>query len=195
MKENLQAIATSFFSICLIHGISIEIQWIPREGNTQADYLSKIIDYEDWGGSEMFFNFMNELWGIYIIDRFANSTNAKLSRFNSLFWNVNTEAVDAFSQNWSGENNWLVPPIYAVIRTVKHVVACKAKGTLIIPKWTSAAYWPLIFSKHWSYHSYVKDVIEFKNATGIYVKGTNCSSIFGTEPFITPVVAVLLDAN
>jgi hypothetical protein len=41
----------------------------------------------------------------------------------------------------------------------------------------------------------VKDVIEFKNATGIYVKGTNCSSIFGTEPFITPVVAVLLDVN
>ena len=95
----------------------------------------------------MFFNFMNELWGIYTIDRFANSTNAKLSRFNSLFWNVNTEAVDAFSPNWSGENNWLVPPIYAVIRIVKHVVACKAKGTLIIPKWTSAAYWPLIFFK------------------------------------------------
>jgi hypothetical protein len=147
MKENLQAIAMSIFSICLINGISIEIQWIPREGNTQADYLSKIIDYEDWGVSEMFFNFMNELWGIYTIDRFANSTNAKLSRFNSLFWNVNTEAVDAFSQNWSGENNWLVPPIYAVIRTVKHLVACKAKGTLIIPKWTSADYWPLIFFK------------------------------------------------
>jgi hypothetical protein len=80
---------------------------------------------------------------------------------NSLFWNVNTEAVDAFSQNWSGDNNWLVPPIYAVIRTAKHVVACKAKGTLIIPKWTSAAYWPLSFSKHWSYHSYVKDAYEY----------------------------------
>jgi hypothetical protein len=41
----------------------------PREGNAQVDYLSKIIDYEDWGVSEMFFNFMNELWGIYTIDR------------------------------------------------------------------------------------------------------------------------------
>jgi hypothetical protein len=38
----------SIFSICLINSISIEIQWIPWEGNTQADYLSKIIDYEDW---------------------------------------------------------------------------------------------------------------------------------------------------
>jgi hypothetical protein len=43
---------------------------------------------------------MNELWGIYTIDRFANSTNAKLSRFNSLFWNVNTEAVDGFTYEW-----------------------------------------------------------------------------------------------
>jgi hypothetical protein len=55
MKENLQGIAMSIFSICLINGISIYIQWIPREGNTQADYLSKIIDYEDWGVSEFFF--------------------------------------------------------------------------------------------------------------------------------------------
>jgi hypothetical protein len=94
-----------------------------------------------------------------------------------------------------GENNWLVPPIYAVIRTVKHLVACKAKDNLIIPKWTSVAYWPLIFSKHSSYHSYVKDTIEFKNTTCIYVKGTNCNSIFGTKPFIAPVVVVLLDAN
>ena len=85
-----------------------------------------------------------------------------------------------------------MPPNYAAIRTVKHLITCKAKGTLIIPKWTSAAYWPLIFSKH---HSYVKDVIEFRNTTGIYVKGTHCNSIFGTEPFITPVVDVLLDAN
>ena len=37
MKENLQAIAMSIFSICLINGISIDIQWIPRKGNTQAD--------------------------------------------------------------------------------------------------------------------------------------------------------------
>jgi hypothetical protein len=38
MKKNLQAIATSIFSICLINGISIEMQWIPREGNAQGIY-------------------------------------------------------------------------------------------------------------------------------------------------------------
>ena len=53
MKENLQAIAMTFFSIGLINGISIDIQWIPKEGNTQADYIRKIIDYEDWGVSDL----------------------------------------------------------------------------------------------------------------------------------------------
>ena len=45
------------------------------------------------------------------------------------------------------------------------------------------------------YHFYVKDVIEFKNTVGIYTKGSNRYSIFDTEPFITPVIAVLLDAS
>lgn len=42
---------------------------------------------------------------------------------------------------------------------------------------------------------YVKDAIEFKNIVGIYTKGSNRNSIFGTEPFITPVIAVLLVAS
>ena len=144
---------------------------------------------------KVFFKFMNELWGQFTVDRFANSSNKKLERFNSLFWNVNSEAVDAFSQNWNGENNWLVPPINCVIRTVKHLVVCKAKGTLIVPKWVSAAYWPMIFCKNMIYHEYVRDVIEFKNTNGIFIHGSNKNSIFGTEPFITPVIAVLLDAR
>ena len=28
--------------------IRIEPEWIPRELNEQADYLSRIVDYDDW---------------------------------------------------------------------------------------------------------------------------------------------------
>ena len=38
------------------------------------------------------------------MDRFACSYNAKLSRFNSRFYQLGDEAVDAFAQNWEGEN-------------------------------------------------------------------------------------------
>ncbi|VDI83635.1 Hypothetical predicted protein [Mytilus galloprovincialis] len=131
MKEKLQDIAISIFSICLQKGISINIQWIPRGENSKADYISKIIDYEDWGVSEFFYSFINDLLGPCTVDRFASSRNTKLERFNSLFWNVNTEAVDCFTQNWSGENNWIVPPIYLVLRAIKHEIDYKARVVLI----------------------------------------------------------------
>ena len=60
----------------------------------------------------VFFLTLDALWGPHSVDRFANDQNTKLSRFNSLFWTSNCEAVDAFSQNWVDENNWLVPPIF-----------------------------------------------------------------------------------
>jgi hypothetical protein len=33
----------------------------------------------------------------------------------SLFWNPSSEAIDALTQNWSGKNNFLVPPIYSKV--------------------------------------------------------------------------------
>ena len=58
MKLDLQALAWSIFTICSEKCISIDIQWIPRSENTKADYISKIVDHEDWG-SHM--NFLNSL--------------------------------------------------------------------------------------------------------------------------------------
>ena len=40
-----------------------------------------------------------------------------------------SEAVDAFSVSWTGENNWLVPPVHCVIRVVQHLLVCSAVGT------------------------------------------------------------------
>nr|XP_006819126.1 PREDICTED: uncharacterized protein LOC102809450 [Saccoglossus kowalevskii] len=50
---------------------------------------------------------LDKIWGPHSIDRFASCHNAQLPRFNSAAWNPGTEAVDAFCQNWSTENNWI----------------------------------------------------------------------------------------
>ena len=55
-----------------------------------------------------------------------------------------SEAVDAFTQDWSNDNNWLCPPVALIVRTVKHLQMCKASGTLIIPEWPSSYFWPFI---------------------------------------------------
>jgi hypothetical protein len=99
-----------------------------------------MVDHEDWGVTDNLFEFIDNLWGPHSVDRFASVLNKKISRFNSLFWNPCSEAVYALTQNWSGENNFLVPPIYSVVRAIKHLVYSKAIGTLIIPRWVSAPY-------------------------------------------------------
>ena len=195
MKRHLQEIAFSIFSMCFSSNISLDISWIPREQNLQADYLSKIVDAEDWGVTKDFFVFMDNLWGAHTIDRFASCRNNKLNRFNSLFWNPTCEAVDCFSQSWQNENNWFVPPISLVCRCIRYVLFCKASGTLIVPKWKSADFWPMIFKNENETHYYVRDVLEFRSPENIYEQGQNKNSIFGSERFSSPVLAVRLDAS
>ena len=57
----------------------------------------------------------------HTIDRFACSYNAKLSSFNSRFYQLGTEAVDAFLQDWEFENNRLLPPVSQIARVVNHL--------------------------------------------------------------------------
>ena len=60
MNVKLQEIALKIFKICVANGITIEIEWVPRDQNTMADYISKIVDYEDCGVTDNFFQHMNK---------------------------------------------------------------------------------------------------------------------------------------
>ena len=108
-KFDLQEQAINIYQLCLKWNIDLDIQWIPRNLNCVADGISKVNCTDNWGVSDEFFQFINSLWGAFDIDRFANSDNRKLFRYNSRFFDYQCEAVDAFTQNWSYANNWLVP--------------------------------------------------------------------------------------
>ena len=54
MKLELQKLARSIYSTCVTNFISIDIQWIPRSENEKADYISRLIDHEDWEVSGKF---------------------------------------------------------------------------------------------------------------------------------------------
>ena len=75
-----------------------------------------------------------------------NHENTQLPCFNSRFWCPGTEAVDAFSVSWAGENNWLIPPIFLIPKVLNHMVAFASHATLVVPAWPSAPFWPLIFT-------------------------------------------------
>ena len=90
-KSGLQSEAKHIFEVCVHHGISIEPEWIPRFSNKQADYLSRIVDFDHWSVSPHIFRFLDLKWGPHSIDRFADEHNHFVSvlfiyLFIYLFW-------------------------------------------------------------------------------------------------------------
>ena len=138
-------IALSILNICMSNEIDIHTVWIPRIENQRADFLSRIIDIDDWGTTVDFFQLLDCLWGPHTVDKFANMNNTKLLRLNSLYWNPGSIAVDAFTSDWSGENNWLVPPVSMASRVINHLIKSNSVGTSVVPKWPSSSSWLLLF--------------------------------------------------
>ena len=140
--NELQQLALDIFKCILNNNIRLEPEWVPREENQLADSLSRVIDHDDWGVNPGIFAWLDSLWGPHTVDRFANinSHNALIIWFNSRFWDNGTEAIDAFTVDWSGENNWLCPPVHLVCRVLQHAKVCHSIGTLIVPAWKSAPF-------------------------------------------------------
>ena len=80
-KLHLQELAIQIFNLCSSLHISLEIVWIPRSKNSKADYISKMVDIDDWGTCPEFFEFMDYIWGPHTVDRFASYLN-KLMRLS-----------------------------------------------------------------------------------------------------------------
>ena len=72
------------------------------------------------------------------MDRFADGENHLLRRFNSRYGAPAAEAVDAFSVSWSDDTNWPQPPLAALTCVVGKLREDRARGTLIVRRWTGA---------------------------------------------------------
>ena len=161
-KSQLQMEATAIFSTTIANSITIEPEWIPRAQNEMADYLSRIVDYVDWSLDHTIFELIDYEWGPHTVDRFASHYNTQFSRFNSRFWNPGTEAVDAFTCDWQDDNNWLCPPVYLITRVIRHANNCSAKGTLVVPEWPSAVFWPILFPNTSKPAPFIKEIQTFE---------------------------------
>ena len=186
-KSYLQDGAMCIYERCIRHGVRLEMAWVPRCANQHADYLSRIVDYDDWQMDPSVFLWLNGLWGPFSVDNFADHRNTQLPRFHSRFWCPGSEAVDTFSTSWEGEMNWVVPPVYLVARVIQHAKVCRAKGCMLIPAWESAYFWPLIvpdglhladFVHSWCWLPYYEGML-LSGLSGTNIASTmNCESCF-----------------
>jgi hypothetical protein len=115
----------------------VDVQYIPSKLNVLADLMSRVEDHGNWRVALWVFEMAEKAWGPHTIDRMATDANRKLKRFNSWRFCPETEAVNAFSEHWGGENNWVAPPLSMVGLVVRHVVECRAMATLLVPNWIS----------------------------------------------------------
>ena len=114
-------------------GLSITCRHLAGIANVTADRLSRSPDRHNWMLNPNLFQFLEELWGPHSVDRFATFQNRQVLRYNSRFWDVGTEAVDAFSQQWSGENNYVNAPWALLPRIIEKLVSDRAVATVIAP--------------------------------------------------------------
>ena len=183
------------FSLSKEHDIAIDMEWIPRSHNEVADYSSKIVDFDDWGVKDSYFQTVNSIWGPFTVDCFANSVNAKVPRFYSLFFQPGCLGVDALASYCGGVYVWLVPPVYLILRVLVHFLNCKSRGVLVVPFWPSSLFWPYLIQENGAYKSFVVDFLFVQNGRDVFVYGTNKETCFGSSSFSTPVLFLKLDST
>ena len=158
-NPDLQRLAVQLFEAQLAGSFVLQAVWRPREENVRADFLSRVAAMlqHAYCLRPSLFRWLDERWGPHTIDRFA-SIDARqplapphTGRFCSLYFHPEAAWVDAFSVPWHGENNWLFPPVPEIGRTVAHLLATGASGTLIVPYAPWAPWLPaLMRGRNWA---------------------------------------------
>ncbi|XP_044182961.1 uncharacterized protein LOC122963548 [Acropora millepora] len=135
---------------------------------------------EDLGQSSTF----HAKWGPHTVDRFVTYYNAQLLRFNSKFAFPGCSGVDALAQDWSAENNCLCPPVHVIIDSVRHLKSCSRGGTLIIPEWPSASFWPFLRKRSSQFKSLVVDVFVLPAISDLLLEGPGQKQIYASRPSV-----------
>ena len=189
MKLDLHRLAIKIFQFCAKHNIRLEVRWIPRLENEKGDYISRLIDFDDWQIIPELFRLLEDLWGPHTVDCFTNSYTAKIPRFFSRFWNPGTSGIHFFAQSLESENCLVVPPVHLVACAVHYLHLRMARATIVVLLWPSSSFWPLITNK---YKQFIKGYL-VQNGAEALGQGTNLNSSLGCDKFIGKVIVVRLE--
>ena len=114
-------------------GITLTAKYLAGDVNGHADRLLRILSPYEWKLHPGVFQ--EDLWGPHSVDRFESERTRQLKRYNSLYLDPETEAVDAMMQDWSEENNFINPPFWMLPHVVQKIKEQKATATVIAPYW------------------------------------------------------------
>lgn len=188
-KPDIQNIAINLNNLCERENIIMRPEWIPREENEKADYLSRCKDSDDWEIAHDVFKSLDSKWGSYTVDRFASHLNNKCKRFNSRWWVPGTEAIDALLQFWGRDLNWLVPPPRLIANCFGKMLTEKANGTLVIPLWKSSPFWPCLLNTEGVFKPCISEV-KHLGRRRVIVSGKGNNGFFSKDPLPFDMLAL-----
>ena len=181
MNESLHEIVLDIKHWCDINHVRISPKWIPRNLNNKADRLSRLVSNDHFANNDNWFvlphiyDFFDRLWGPHSYDRFPGNTHftegSKHTSYSCL-----TKYHDIFNDNWDKHNNWVVPKISLIGQTIKHLIKTKAKATMIVPKWKSASFWPLLVNQRGEMREWISEHREYRRPRNFYGGTSNLLS-------------------
>ena len=180
MKPDLLDLALHIFEIAKRHQICLTVSWIPRNNNTRANMLSRIIDHDDWIVSDSWYKYITDNTSIPNFDRFASELNAKTPLYNSRFFYGSSQAVDAFTQSWDNYTNWIVPPVHLITRVLDYLEQVQADSICVFPAWKSSYFWPRILT---FISSHKHSIARYYILPNVFAPGQTPSSIFGDQHY------------
>ena len=70
------------------------------------------------------------MYGTFSVDRFAKKT---VNKSNSKYFCPGTSHINAFTDEWSRDRNWLFPSKSCIGSVLRYLILCKARGALPVP--------------------------------------------------------------
>ena len=128
MKLDLHRLAIKIFQFCAKHQIQLDVQWIPRTDNEKADYISRLIDIDDWQITQEFFQLIDNQWGPHTVDCFCQFLQCQARQVLFAFLEPGASGVDFFVQSLEFENCLVVPPVILIARAVHFFEYPKGEG-------------------------------------------------------------------
>ena len=97
-RLKLNKLARELFWFCLRHRMVIMAEWVPREENSLADELSKLVILDVLMlRNSLGFPAARDRWGRYLEGLFASNANNHCVRFYSLQWCCGLAEINAFA--------------------------------------------------------------------------------------------------
>ena len=142
--RTMNTIAQHIITLMTRSNFVIIVQWHRR--NTVeaqlADALSKIKDNNDWVLAEKPWLKISKKFGPFSLDIFASSKNTKCNAFFS-FYNEPGSCGSAMASAWKG-NVFCFPPWPMILHAIRRFINQKARGVLVVPKWTNSNWFYLL---------------------------------------------------